>query len=72
MGGDGEELDAYLLGVYEPVKEPEPFLVGAGVGFGAGVLFTSSLKSVAIATVTFGAAGGYAAGAGVFKDPPQN
>ena len=33
------------------------FLVGAGVGLGAGVLFTSSLKSVAIATVSFGVAG---------------
>ena len=28
MGGDGEELDAYLLGVYEPVKEYEGRLIG--------------------------------------------
>ena len=28
MGGDGEELDAYLLGVYEPVKEYEGHLIG--------------------------------------------
>lgn len=28
MGGDGEELDAYLLGVYEPVDEYEGRLIG--------------------------------------------
>lgn len=28
MGGDGEELDAYLLGVYEPVEEYEGRLIG--------------------------------------------
>ena len=28
MGGDGEELDAYLLGVYEPVEEYEGHLIG--------------------------------------------
>ena len=28
MGGDGEELDAYLLGVFEPVKEYEGRLIG--------------------------------------------
>ena len=28
MGGDGEELDAYLLGVFEPVEEYEGRLIG--------------------------------------------
>ena len=28
MGGDGEELDAYLLGVFEPVEEYEGHLIG--------------------------------------------
>lgn len=28
IGGDGEELDAYLLGVFEPVEEYEGRLIG--------------------------------------------
>ncbi len=28
VSGDGEELDAYLLGVYEPVKEYEGIVLG--------------------------------------------
>lgn len=28
MGGDGEELDAYILGVFEPVEEYEGRLIG--------------------------------------------